>query len=179
MTAVTAEVAEHFTLGDGDEFELNLSGAKIPGASLPNMMLNYANFSGCDLTGADFSGANLVNADFNEACLMDVNFQDADLSNANFTNAILSYSDFRGANLVGAKLYTSDLQKTRFEGVNLSQSEGLAPLNIVKSIVNDGTILPTALKDDLLRIRTEHPDLWVEHKFDDFVIGKPTNTDDF
>ena len=94
-----------------------------------------ANFEGAILTGADLTkaemsrasleGANAVGADFSIANISRVIFQDANLEGANFT---LAYTLL-----------------TRFEGVDLSQTEGLTQDQLDIACGDEDTLLPDGL----------------------------------
>lgn len=136
---MSAKKAEHFKLRDGQSFVLNLAGARIPGASLPGTMLNYAQFEGCNLASSNFDSAMLQHANFKDAELSNSNFNNADLSNANFRNANLKHAEFRGAQLKGINLTSATISNCDFRGVDLSQAEGLSVYSIMQSQYDDTT----------------------------------------
>jgi len=105
--------------GDGkpDELipqvEIDWSYCDLRGASLQQMDLMNANFTGADLSGANLSYANLEDAIFTNAKLLGSNLEKANLNNADFTNATLT----------GARLYGSTLQNTDFKNAELQFAE--------------------------------------------------------
>lgn len=80
----------------------NLTGANAPGARFVNARMvgiqaENARFYDADLTKADLRNANLKNADFRRARLFRANFSGADLTAARFAEADLDGTIFAGA----------------------------------------------------------------------------------
>lgn len=66
----------------------------------------WSNFNECKLNGtlieyACFTGANLTQADFSNSVLRYSELQNANLNHANFTGALLQGCDLRGSSIVG------------------------------------------------------------------------------
>jgi uncharacterized protein YjbI with pentapeptide repeats len=150
MTTATTLKADYFTLPDGDTFILNLHGAKIPGASLPDTMLNYADFSNCYLFEADFSGASLINANFASSFLANATFRNANLSGADFTAADLTNADLRGADLNSALFnYSTKIFGALVDGVDLRDVVGLQAYEFISTRFDENTKIPRALAIEL------------------------------
>jgi len=120
--------------------------------------MNYADFSGADLTdakfqpfgltgfiehiwrtealGANFSRATLRRANFNKSLLRFADMRGADLTGARFVEADLSGADLRGANVTDADFSQADLDRVRLAGViGLETVKGMASAkNVAKAI---------------------------------------------
>ncbi len=93
--------------------ELDLSGARLDGASWNKATLRDVSFSGASLVNADMfgvslekvnlKGADLTRANFNGAKLVDVDLTGATIEKANFTNAVFESVTCPGGEKAGEK----------------------------------------------------------------------------
>jgi uncharacterized protein YjbI with pentapeptide repeats len=100
-----------------DLSEVNLAGADLWHANLSRTNLSNADLSGANFSYANLSGANLSEAVLDRAMLKEVRLSGANLSGANLTLAILIGSVLPGANLGGANLGGANLL-----GLDLSEA---------------------------------------------------------
>lgn len=113
---------------------INLSEAKLYGASLKQTNLAGAQMAGSTLTGADLTASRLEGADMRKAELSFANLSggvlahaalsEADLSESNLTDSNFSNADLQSANLAGADLSGSDFSGTDLRGAILTASKG-------------------------------------------------------
>lgn len=89
-----------------------------------------------EVAGVDWSKSELGRVDFDAATLADVDFSFTNLSRVNFGNARLSKVDFEGA-------YT---YLTRFEGVDLRDTQNLTQAQLDQSCGDANTLVPGGLK---------------------------------
>jgi uncharacterized protein YjbI with pentapeptide repeats len=122
---------------------IDLSGARLSGASFDSSVLREANFKRAELEGGFLADCQLDNANLSQASLYMVHgfrasFRGADLSNGEFLGCEFSEADFTNANLQGAffgpsnishrtrlcqaRLRGADLSGTRFEDVVYDES---------------------------------------------------------
>jgi hypothetical protein len=102
---------------DRDRIDLagaDLSRAQLPDANLAGCCLNYSNLTGANLFRAnlrqtEFVGADLTRANLNGSDLYNANFTFAILAEALITGASLSRAIFSGAKLTGLSLREVDL----------------------------------------------------------------------
>ena len=105
----------HADLSDRKLSEARLSLADLTWANLSRTNLALADFTEADLTGVDLTGAKLGGANFSAANLGGANFSRADLTWADLTNADLVLT-----NLFRADLSQTQIGKSRFWHVSLS-----------------------------------------------------------
>ena len=96
---------------------LDLSHARLFGATLPGAILDYATLRVSDLTQAVLSGASLKNVDLSHAVL-----SGAQLDHANATGAILTGANLTQATLTGIDLTHASLAGAQLVGVSLQQA---------------------------------------------------------
>ncbi|MBU0583319.1 MAG: pentapeptide repeat-containing protein [Alphaproteobacteria bacterium] len=134
----------------------SLAGAKAKGAKFDRIEGYRTDFSGIDAQGAvfasaeiqrsNFTGANLTNADFTKAELGRADFADADITGSRFVLANLARADFSKSKFTGAIDFTDAFFfLTRIDGLDLSQSTGLAQWQVNMSCGNADTKLPEGL----------------------------------
>jgi bla regulator protein BlaR1 len=151
--------------------EVDLRGACLKEAELPNINLSNAylqnvNFGEAILDGADFTGANLEGANLKEASLKNTKFKNVNLARANlkevtlreqdFSNSDLSYInlkeaqisevDFSNSVLVGANLKEASISEVDFgnadlSGANLGEAS-IHETNFKGATASSGTIFP-------------------------------------
>jgi bla regulator protein BlaR1 len=151
--------------------EVDLRGACLKEAELPNINLSNAylqnvNFGEAILDGADFTGANLEGANLKEASLKNTKFKNVNLARANlkevtlreqdFSNSDLSYInlkeaqisevDFSNSVLVGANLKEASISEVDFgnadlSGANLGEAS-IRETNFKGATASSGTIFP-------------------------------------
>lgn len=155
-------------LGQQD-FQADLSAAKLRGATLSRTALTGANLSGADLRGADLSRAQLdyahaVGADLTRANLTMTQFANANLSDARLVDARLYGTDFGGTVFRGADLSRSRLSGTRFVDCHITGVTGLDVCRISGPCVVDHLTIARSpeLSVDFLK-RAGVPDLLIEH----------------
>jgi Pentapeptide repeats (8 copies) len=121
----------------------------LAAARLRNASLRFATLSGANLAGADLSGADLTDARLDGA-----NLTDADLS-----HAVLNRTDFAGAKLSGARL----------DGASLAFARNLTQDQIIESLGDAFTLLPSYL---------EFPVSWTEAAEDRLTDGEMVQVPD-
>jgi uncharacterized protein YjbI with pentapeptide repeats/beta-lactamase regulating signal transducer with metallopeptidase domain len=151
--------------------EVDLRGACLKEAVLPNINLSNAslqdvNFGEATLNGADFTGANLEGANLKEASLKNTKFKNVILAGANlkevvlreqdFSNSDLSYInlkeaqinevDFSNSILIGANLKEASISEVDFgnadlSGANLGEAS-IHETNFKGATASSGTIFP-------------------------------------
>lgn len=124
--------------------DVNLSGANLTNANMPETILDRANLSNANLSGAilwqsGFIEANLSNANLSEADLGMTAFQRANLSGANLSRARLDAARFNDANLTNADLSHAVLEYTTFTRANLERVEFIR-VHFENTIMPDGSI---------------------------------------
>ncbi|MFC1894667.1 pentapeptide repeat-containing protein [Candidatus Dependentiae bacterium] len=117
--------------------DINLENSNLKNANLTDTKLIGANLKGADLTDAKMQNVDLTNVDLTKANLTRVDLSGLNLKgiiakSANFDDTNLSYCDLSGAdlsggtftrtNLQGAILNRTNLNNTKFVSVNLSES---------------------------------------------------------
>ncbi len=143
-----------------------LKEAKLPNINFTNASLQNVNLGEAILTGADFTGANLEGANLKEASLKDAKFRNVNLTMANlkevelneqdFSNSDLSYInlkeaqlnevDFRNAILKGANLKEASISEVNFgnadlTGANLSEAS-IHETNFKGATASSSTMFP-------------------------------------
>jgi hypothetical protein len=126
ILAAIAVIGRRDVARDRDRIDLSgadLSRAQLPDANLARCGLNYSN-----LTGANLFRANLRQTEFVGADLTRANLNGSDLYNANFTFAILAEALLSGANLgraifSGAKLTGLSLREVDLTDVQAGPTE--------------------------------------------------------
>ncbi|MEO0910055.1 MAG: pentapeptide repeat-containing protein [Pseudomonadota bacterium] len=148
-------------LGKADMQKANLTRASLMGAQAVDVNFtgvsgNRTDFSEGDFTNsvflkaeisrANFKNSILSNVDLSKAELSRVNFNGADLSGVNFNYSSLARADLRNSkfdkpfSLKGAFLYRS-----RIEGLDLSNIEGLAEWQVEMACGDKDTKLPAGI----------------------------------
>lgn len=112
--------------------EIDLRGACLKEAKLPNINLSNASLQNVDfgeamLNGADFTGANLEGANLKEASLKDVKFKNVNLAGANLKEVALKEQDFSNSdlsyiNLKEAQINEVDFSNSVLKGANLKEA---------------------------------------------------------
>ena len=122
----------------------NLTDARLDGANLTDANLDGANLTdaklvGASLVGANLDGASLVGAKLVGANLVGANLTDARLDGANLTDAKLVCASLYGANLDGASLYGANLDGASLVGAKLVGAN-LVGANLDGEILNKAPI---------------------------------------
>jgi uncharacterized protein YjbI with pentapeptide repeats/beta-lactamase regulating signal transducer with metallopeptidase domain len=104
-----------------------LKEAKLPNINLSNALLQNIDFGEAVLTGADFTGANLEGANLKEAILKEAKFKNVNLTGANLKEVELREQDFSNSdlsyiNLKEAQLHEIDFRNTILKGANLKEA---------------------------------------------------------
>ncbi|MEO4044324.1 pentapeptide repeat-containing protein [Hoeflea sp. CAU 1731] len=131
-------------------------GSSLVGANFMKAAGYRADFSNADLTDASFeksemqrtgfTAATLVNVNFSKASLGRARFNDATIEDVNFDFSILARADFRGAAMSGSINFSNAfVYLARFEGVDLTNAEGLVQSQIDMSCGDTETVLPDGL----------------------------------
>lgn len=149
------------TLDDAKFFKSNLVRASLKGSSAKNadfsgVTASRTDFGDLNLTGANFEKSEIIRSSFAGSTLHGVDMSKSDLFRADFRNAKLSgvdlgfsslaRADFRGVTLenensmAGAYFY-----RTRLEGVDLSNVQGIAQWQIDMACGDAETVLPEGL----------------------------------
>jgi hypothetical protein len=119
----------------------NLKRAKLWGAHLEDALL----------AGAHLERATLISAHLERAMLIYAHLEGATLSRAHLEGAILGGAHLEGAtlsraHLEGAILGGAFLDRTRLEGVNMINVQGLSQAQIDTACIDEKTLLPAGLK---------------------------------
>lgn len=143
---------------DLDLTEVNLLGAHVPSAWLPDAKLSATNLNHANLIRAYLSGADLTDASLHTAILADANLIGAGLSGAILTRANLAGADLTGAFLRGADLTSAHMVTADLRGADLSDAtvthvtlatpNGADCANLDGAIVDDDFPLPTGWTRD-------------------------------
>jgi hypothetical protein len=110
---------------------VDLSGADLAYAQLPNAYLSYANLAGTNLANADLAGASLNHAILTAADLAhailngDTYLGYANLTRATLTRANLTSADLIHANLTGANFAHSIIRDTNLSDTKRAGTKGL------------------------------------------------------
>ena len=128
------------SLTDVNLVDANFSGANLMAAFLQNTDASNAFFSSANLEKANFEGANLMRAGF-----LNANLVEANLSSANFTNA-----NFMGADLTDARIEDADFTNAIFVGTHLTNTNlpfvrSLERANFLWAKIGDRDISPEDL----------------------------------
>ncbi|MGD2182906.1 pentapeptide repeat-containing protein [Lusitaniella coriacea] len=99
--------------------QLQLLGACLNRAMLPETNLQQANLSVAELNRANLVAANLSQANLSWASLAGANLQNSDLSQANLEGADLSGANLLGANLAQANLANACMDRAQLDEENL------------------------------------------------------------
>jgi hypothetical protein len=147
---------------DRDLESIDLIGAHIPGAFLPQARfreahLSHSNLSIATLDSAEFSDARLVAAILSRANLACAMLDGADLSRANLIGADLRGADLTGADLTMVTLAGADLSQADLRGavtslLRLDHADGTGCANLDKALVDVDFPLPSGWK----RLPTGH-----------------------
>ncbi|MDZ7712328.1 MAG: pentapeptide repeat-containing protein [Rhodovibrio sp.] len=104
----------------GDLSGVNLSNARLRGATFLRADLSNANLSGAEAYNTKFISADVSESNFDNAKLYQSDFSRANAQGASFVGADLRAVEFYGANLRGADLTDAQLSKTSFTNADLS-----------------------------------------------------------
>ena len=102
---------------DGEEQEL-----EDTGASIEEVECNSTPEPGVDLEGCDLSKANLTNANLSQSDLTNVNLAHANLTNTILSASLLGDADLFYANLAGANLTNANLTNANLAHANLTDA---------------------------------------------------------
>lgn len=118
--------------------------------------LNWAQFSGADLSGAMLASDYLELADLSDANLAHAHLQGARLFAAQLTNADLTGADLEQTHLDSADLTGADLTDANLHLADLRTSRGLTVQQVLKAKLSTFTRLPRRFWDDpRIRARME------------------------
>lgn len=106
----------------------DLTGLSMPAAKLDGIDLSHARLKGATLIRAKLNGADLRHADLRNAMLHEIVLNDADLFRANLENAVLASAKLRrarfyGVNLAGAQITVVDFRKADFRDACLKNAD--------------------------------------------------------
>lgn len=106
----------------------DLTGLRMPAAKLDGIDLSHARLKGATLIRAKLNGADLRHADLRNAMLHEIVLNDADLFRANLENAVLASAKLRrarfyGVNLAGAQITVVDFRKADFRDACLKNAD--------------------------------------------------------
>lgn len=106
----------------------SFAGARLPRASLNQVVLTNTDLSQAHLEKAKLNGANLEGADLQGACMREVGLLGAKCSGANFAGADMTLvravgADFAGCDFSGANLTNAILRDANFTGANFDGAE--------------------------------------------------------
>lgn len=110
-------------LAGADLRRADLSGASLRGASLARARIEEACFAGADLIGADLTDVHAGEADFRDALLEDAQLPRAELRFAIFRDALLDGTNFESADLWAAKFDGAEATFANFRGAHLSEAQ--------------------------------------------------------
>lgn len=102
-----------------EEFEPDLSGARLSGADLRDANLERAKLEGAILRGADLRGVELAWAILSQAVLRGANVERAVLRGGKLERADLGWAIFTGTNLERADLTEADLEGAKLQNADL------------------------------------------------------------
>lgn len=111
-----------------------LEGATLQRANLTDLWAYYADFSRANFTDARMTNANLERSDLSGAALIRADLRGANLSGVNLVGADLSGADLRGAKLNHAKLHRARLDATVLFDTDLTNADGLTPVQLATAI---------------------------------------------
>jgi len=106
----------------------DLTGLSMPAAKLDGIDLSHARLKGATLIRSKLNGADLRHADLRDAMLHEIVLNDADLFRANLENAVLASAKLRrarfyGVNLAGAQITVVDFRKADFRDARLKNAD--------------------------------------------------------
>lgn len=106
----------------------DLTGLSMPAVKLDGIDLSHARLKGATLIRAKLNGADLRHADLRNAMLHEIVLNDADLFRANLENAVLASAKLRrarfyGVNLTGAQITVVDFRKADFRDACLKNAD--------------------------------------------------------
>jgi len=127
------------SLSEIDFQETTLNSAKFIGVQIRNSNFTRSDLKNTFCWQADFSGLEFMGANFSGAKLAGVKFIGSNLHGAIFSFADLTCTDFFGADLSGALLH----------GVNLKEAKNLSIDQIKSARIDENTIFPDYLIDQL------------------------------
>jgi len=124
-------------LRGADFWRVVFSDGVFTGGDLRSVMLRWARFHRCDLSGASLVDAVLdhtvfrdrvllCDADFSKTSVSNVQFQNCDLRRANFRQTSFSSSSFEDCDISDATFEGAKFYYTQFIGIDLSSALGLA-----------------------------------------------------
>lgn len=126
-------------LADLDLQGADLEAAHIPDANLAGAILNEANLSGANLSRGDLSRAKLNEADLTGANLKEARLRATELVGAHLTDATLQYAD----------LETSDLTYAVLAGADLSGAT-MSDCDLTKTDISDAKLISADLRNAVL-----------------------------
>jgi uncharacterized protein YjbI with pentapeptide repeats len=177
QAAATVVARRDLSTSEAQAFRVNLFGADLTGAYLPDAKLTEANLRYVNLSDAILRYANLFEAQFGGGSFARANFFRADLrrtvltTSTDFTNAVFMYADLRDssipgrleglnfsfANLAGASLDRSTMIGVRFDGADFTGADlsaadlraatGLGKQQLESAITDENTKLPAYLTE--------------------------------
>jgi uncharacterized protein YjbI with pentapeptide repeats len=134
MTA--EELLARYTAGERD----------FRGAALREIVLQYGQLGGIDLSNADLICADLSGCGFQEANLSGANLRGADLSGCSFRKTNLQGADCRGTLFIGSNLSALSLGSINLERANLSVAT-LIGVDLKGTNLEHAIMVETNLKD--------------------------------
>jgi hypothetical protein len=131
-----------FGLSRVDLHGANLFAAQLPEADLHYSDLSDANLISADLRRADLTGTLLVRAGLFSANLHQADVRSARLSHARLDHADLRAADLAGADLTAARLADANLDRADLRGTNLSTAD-LSTTSLNAAVADERTQWPT------------------------------------
>ncbi|MCP4204728.1 MAG: pentapeptide repeat-containing protein [bacterium] len=110
------------------------------------IILQNANFQGCDLSGASFQNTQLSNADFSRADLRRAKFQGGSVKRAKFWNCDCTGMELAGGLAVGAHFKEARLTRARLVNQNCTQAI-LNTVDLTGAVLNNVSLTESKLKD--------------------------------
>jgi uncharacterized protein YjbI with pentapeptide repeats len=119
--------------------QVDLRGADVRNSDLMGAMLQRANLSGCRLNPAHMYRADLRRADLSRSLLNGANLRGANLSGADLHGADLDRAILSDANLTGADLSGANLGRVSLVGANLTDAN-LTNANLNRAALTRATL---------------------------------------
>lgn len=175
--------------------QANLAQVKLPLIVMEDANLEAINFEQANLMGANLNRSNLKNANFKSANLMGADLVKVDLENSNLSKALISgvnlsasnlcNCDLGGASFVGSDLTAADLRGANLKGTNLRganlRGTNLTETNIDYAIVDyddlKNAIIPEQLRDKILSLQEEIPDIEVDQGLNESIDDEDQSHD--
>lgn len=124
----------------GDRLKLN--GSNLRGVDLRDAHLRKASFVECDLSGANLRGSGLSESQFSGTFLNGANLRGSRLTGGRFSSTFLNGANCRNVGALACSFVDCDLVGVDFRGALLRRATGLSYLQLNRTILSKGTVLP-------------------------------------